>query len=161
MFLSSNQFFGFSNLNIEAVSNFRLCFFLCFWVYMFSFVFVSVHEIFVLLISFYVCIFGVVSSPFCPLHFQTKKPLLHYGKLPAVTDVLNFSTTCKMTSHLWVIAWPVSAKKNNCILLLVFSFWSFSIYFSLQFRHFLSTYIDSFIVHLSLVSNTNHFLVKK
>ena len=38
-------------------------------------------------------------------------------KLPAVTQVPTFQTAHKMMSQRHIVAGPVSAKKNNCILL--------------------------------------------
>ena len=53
---------------------------------------------------------------FPPLFWLTKHSP-HFGKLPAITQVLFFQTACEITSRWCVVAWPVSAKKTNCILL--------------------------------------------
>ena len=53
-------------------------------------------------------------SPSSP---KAKGILSHPGKRPAVTHVSTFKSACKMMSQWVFVAWPIFAKKNNCILL--------------------------------------------
>ena len=54
---------------------------------------------------------------FFPRSFSQQLTLPHSVKLPAVTHVLLFRTSSKMTPHLCIINLNYFREKNNCILL--------------------------------------------